>query len=482
MKIKPRSLPLICSVCLLIGATNAALASNLHFRPVGDAPDGTNPVAGGSYLWDTTLTNWYSAASGGTATAWNNSQADTAIFERVVGTYTVNLATGITVGGISTTFPATSVNPSNIILQSLDLETRQTLNLSGATINNNARFLTFQNLNVSGNFTHTGSGLLLVDNSVVFTGRVTVSAPGTGGVLVANTTSANAVDVYLTAGSVSLNANAATIVRLSGTTGNITRSTNGAGGTLTLNQTQNTTFGGRFANSNNTLNFTKDGAGTFIMNGSDNHQLGGPAMLNVTAGSFYLGGSLAEVGTGTLNVASGATFGGTVVTSKTLILGAANSIITPGMATLDLSENVENHAGVLTLANGITGANGGTFNFYMDEDAGGLVNSLIDITGGTVTLAGTKTVNLFGLNAGLLQTGVAYTLFDADGAASRIAGWDLGWTLNGNTTGLDVDSFGFVGNELQVVFVPEPATGALILLGALALAVRRRRPCASTWN
>jgi len=453
---------LVVGIFLLFGAATAAFSADLYFRP-----DGAAPASGEIYPWDTTTPSWYTALNGGSATVWNNDTPDIAYIPLTGSPFTIELVSDISVGGIYSATGQTANLPTTF--RSSDIDNPVTLTFApGAILQNSQgtnRQFTFSNMNIAGDFTVAGSGRSNF-HGITFTGKIATSS---GNIGLAGVTNA---DIVADGGAVVLNGPTATYSKLSGAGGSINRSSAGSGGALTLDQADNSSWGGALMHgSGQAYSFTKSGAGTFVMNGDQSHTLDGS--VNASGGAFYLSGSIVAGGTHT--VAAGATFGGTVVTSKTLILGAANSIVTPGMATLDLSENVENHAGVLTLASGITGANGGTFNFFMDEDEGGLVNSLIDVTGGTVTLTGTKTVNLFGLNAGLLQTGVAYTLFDAGGAAALTAGWDLGWTLNGNTTGLDVESFGFVGNELQVVFVPEPTTWLLMAVGLLALACSRNR-------
>ncbi len=158
-------------------------------------------------------------------------------------------------------------------------------------------------------------------------------------------------------------------------------------------------------------------------------------------------------------------------------MAAAGSVLSPGLPTLDAASNVVFRAGVMTLGANVTANNGGTFDFYVDDNDGNiiLVNSRIDITGGTITLGGTKTVNLYGLGAGLIQTGVAYTLINVSDAGSLTAGWEDGWVVGANTTGYAVQSFGWDGDLLQVTLIPEPGTMMLLLSGLTALLVVRRR-------
>ena len=71
-----------------------------------DGNDTTANADGGAGTWDTSANNWDNAAVAGAATAWNNSNNDTAVFGSTLGT--VTLGTGITTGGI--TFNTTGYN------------------------------------------------------------------------------------------------------------------------------------------------------------------------------------------------------------------------------------------------------------------------------------------------------------------------------------------------------------------------------------
>jgi PEP-CTERM motif. len=462
-------------VLALFVAANLAFAQNLYFRPEAA---GGNPVSGGIYTWNTTLENWYSAAfPGGTEQAWNNAAPPATAFLPAVTTgsqYTIQLTTDISANNISVagTMPSTTT----LKVTSVDPGSRQTLTFSpGSTITGNGsgnRILSFEDLNITGNINVSG---IVQFGNVTFSNSVITA--GSGSLLYLNgLTNAN---VVMGAGTLYLNAaTVVSVARLSGT-GNINRAAGGSGGTLTLDQSENTILTGRFQNSG--FSFTKDGAGTFIMNGGGGHSI--DRAISVSEGAFYTDGTLPAAGAFAFTVSSGATVGGTFTANRPLTLSSAGSTVSPGLPTLDLDDNVVHHAGTLVLAAGLTGAGGATFDFYMDEDdgEGGLLNSRIDITGGTVTLGGTKTVNLFGLEAGLLETGVKYTLFDASGAGSLAAGWDESWVIGTNTTGLTIDFFGFEGSELKVSFVPEPTTASILAAGLLVLGARRiRRKAAET--
>jgi hypothetical protein len=117
--------------------------------------------------------------------------------------------------------------------------------------------------------------------------------------------------------------------------------------------------------------------------------------------------------------------------------------------------------GTLTFANDLTLTSGLVYNW---EYGAGL--DLVSVLG-TLTLASNVTINVIDLGGGSLpETPV---LFSAGALAGST---DLsGWTING----LSGYSAQIQGNNV-VLAVPEPGIAALLALGALGLASRRRRP------
>lgn len=453
----------------------AAHGADLYFRPVAG---GNFPAQDGIYTWDTTTSDWYTDLTGGTSQTWSNANADiaslpTTNLSATGAFYTVELATNITVGGIMAVGTVGSAT-SRVDFTSSDSENPVTLTFTGDAEIDTVRHFRLSNLNITGNFSVTsGNGSLQLDSGLNFVNStITVEKA-----LYLN--AATNASVYLNSGSdLTLNAGTASIARLEGAIGSdITRTSPGSGGTLTIDQNDTTAYHGSFTGT--AFNFKKAGTGTLIFTNSAD--IADDRHINVDGGSFYVNGNFTGLRAGfQMNIADGANLGGDFETVKRIVLDGASSTLTAGMPDL-LEGDLVFSAGTIVVAGGMVGGNGGTFSFYMDgEESLALANSRIDVTGGTLTLDGTKTVNLFGMNAGLLQTGVAYTLFDADGADTFTAGWNNGWVLGQNTTGFAIQTFGFVGNELQVVFVPEPGVAGMVLAGlgvllAMGLAKKRRR-------
>ena len=261
------------------------------------------------------------------------------------------------------------------------------------------------------------------------------------------------------------------IGELSGSGGHILPT---GGAALTIRQNTDTEWAGDIGGSGSAfINLYKEGSGRLSLTGTGRSYTDGVVM--VREGSLYARGEIytPSASPNAISVDDGAVLGGDFKTNKIVVLSAAGSIIDPGMF---------GEAGVMTLQSGLTAANGAVFRFNLNGiDSGDeLLNSRIDITGGPVTLLGTKTVQFFDLGANLIESGVAYTLLSIDPAATLNAGWDENWSYDLGSTGWVVDSFGFSGSDLQVTFmaVPEPSSLALcgsILVGSLLLVRRQNR-------
>jgi autotransporter-associated beta strand protein len=162
------------------------------------------------------------------------------------------------------------------------------------------------------------------------------------------------------------------------------------------------------------LALTKLGTGTLTLNGTN------PASgaITVSGGKLIVNGS---TGTGTLTVANGATLGGAGKIGGNLT-GQSGASLTPGSA--------PGNADTLTVSNNLSLTSANLFfDFANVPTAGGGVNDLISLSGGSVTLAGISTVIPNYLN-GTLAAG-NYTLING-GASTTGSAANLAW---GGVTG-----------------------------------------------
>ena len=200
---------------------------------------------------------------------------------------------------------------------------------------------------------------------------------------------------------------------------------------------------------------TKLGANTLTLTGNNTYSGG----TTISAGTVLANNATGSLGTGAINVLTGATVGGTgkIAGATTITSGA---ILAPGVT-----------AGNLTFSAGLTLNTGAILDFDL-----GSTSDKIYVTGGTLTgSAGTVTLNIAdGIGFGIGP----YTLFDFTGA-SGTSGFDIADFVFGTTNPLYKYSLGFNGNtlELYAVAIPEPTTCAAFagLLGLGAAMTRRRR-------
>ncbi len=427
---------------------------HLYFRPEGNPPD--RPMQRDQeYHWNTTLENWFDEETGGSARTWVNGSgfANIRIQDNADGAV-IAVQNDIHLGGLASprfdaraVYTLRSADPDNPV--TFTFEDNSRIELGGTT---STRRVAIENINIVGNPLISRDRTVFVDIPR-FDGAITVETV----IGIVGDTNAR---VHLANGHLHTYASRGmTLSRLSGA-GTVSRAS-GMGFTrarITLDQSDNTVLGGRgFANAD--TSFTKAGAGTFIVapNGAGTQWF--RALDIEQGGAFFSDTALTAVLD--VHIAAGAVLGGTLSLtgdSRCLILSTAASTLAPGRPQLDDSGHVVQRAGPMTLAADVTGNEGGTFNFYVDDDGGNgqLVNSRIDVTGGTLTLGGTKTVNLHGLDAGLLETGVAYTLMDVSGAGALSPGWDNSWEIGINDTGHEIESFGWNGDQLQLVLATGP--------------------------
>lgn len=188
---------------------------------------------------------------------------------------------------------------------------------------------------------------------------------------------------------------------------------------------------------------TKSGAGTVVLAGSGNNYSG---TTSVSAGTLLVNGVLSSGG-GTVSVAANATLGGTGTINRAVSL-ADNATLASG----------DGGIGKLTLAS-LSLSNGSLLNM---EVSGG--NSDQIIVGGDLVLDGVLNIT------GAVAPGT-YTLMTYTGQLTD-HGLTLGTVPEGVTLTIDTSTAG----KINLVAVPEPATGGFVLSGsACAVALLKRK-------
>ncbi len=191
----------------------------------------------------------------------------------------------------------------------------------------------------------------------------------------------------------------------------------------------------------------------------------------VSAGTLLLANtSNSATGTGVIQVAGGATLGGTgFATGHVTATGATgNTHFAPGDT---------GGIGTLTLSGGLTANNGATFDFQLD----GASIDKVNFGSGALSLDKTITFNLTTL--GTVLTGTPYSLFA--GTGTWTGGVDLAFVFN-TPVGYGLDTSYGGGNgyiwdstgkslTVQLIAVPEPGTCLFLGLGLGFFLVRRKR-------
>jgi autotransporter-associated beta strand protein len=230
------------------------------------------------------------------------------------------------------------------------------------------------------------------------------------------------------------------------TSGNVTVN---PGITATANGSSSTTSG--FAG---TANYTKLGTGTLIL--TNNHNYTGTT--TVAAGAMYVNGNHlgGATGVGNYTVNSGATLGGT----GTITFAAGNGVTVNGtLAPGSPATAIES----LNLGVNGNAVLAGNANFDLD-----LTTDLSDelIVGDALTYGGVLNVTLTGSD----PADATYDLFDFASQSGTFATINVTGLGEGQTA-----DFNYGTGELSIIAVPEPASVALVGVGALLMLRRRRR-------
>jgi len=200
--------------------------------------------------------------------------------------------------------------------------------------------------------------------------------------------------------------------------------------------------------------FSKIGEGTVTLSGASTYT----GTTTVSAGTLLVNGSLGA--SSAVSVSTTGRLGGIGTVSGTVTTAGTGSVIAPGTSPGTLALGVLN------------ASSGSTFNFEL-----GTSSDLLAING---AFTGSTAANglLFNFSdSGGLVAGSAYTLINF-GSAGNLENTDFATgTLPGSFT-LDT-SFGTGGylinaNNLQVQFIPEPSTYAMLGLGVLGFCLRRK--------
>ena len=322
-------------------------------------------------------------------------------------------------------------------------------------------------------FVKTGAGTLILSGDNTYTDGTTVN----GGTLLA--TKATALPSYTSAGKVSVAGGSTLAVRAGGTgewtsaeIDSVLGTTAFQGGStmgIDVSQDNSFTYATNVGTTQANKGFVKTGAGVLTLSGNSNYS----GATNVNEGTLLVNGDN-SLATGAVNVAFGATLGGSgTIGGATTI----NGTLSPG-----------NSPGVLTFASPVTLASSGTVLMEIDAALGGpgVAHDQIVLTGtnaltygGTMTLDVGTTFNVGNYTWDLFDFGSESGTWGSINLADQYSGslldgdtdgvWDL-------TSGLNTWQFTESNGVLNLTVVPEPSTLALLAVaGVVGCGVRLRR-------
>jgi autotransporter-associated beta strand protein len=240
--------------------------------------------------------------------------------------------------------------------------------------------------------------------------------------------------------------------------------------TLTVDQADTRTFRGRI---DGNVDLVKDGAGVLLLTGVN----ASTGSVRVAGGTLELSGS-GSLAAGTVRIDVGAQFVATNLTGGTLhlatnqTLGGGGTFV--GGLVADAGSAIEpgSSAGVLTMAGALTLQAGSTFRVELDGYDAGILYDQLAMGGQPLTVNGATLDVVFGFTP-------------TNGAVFQIVSGLPSSTLPGtfdtrpedsvfSSGGTDV-RINYTSSDIRLTVVPEPSTMGALLLGAAALAFRRRR-------
>jgi len=508
---KTKFIPLIRParfVAALALALTATPADAVNFYWDGNST--TGDADGGNGTWNTSTTNWDTAATGGGNVTWGNATNSDAFFGGTAGTvtlggnitarkmtfsttgYTLDLAGNtLTTGtagnpitaGVTTTTISDSAGTGGWNISSL----ASTISVSnGGLVTVNAKITGNGSMDVGGggsvsltNDTNDFTGILEKQNNNALTissikNSGVASAAGAGNLVLVGF---NSVIIYNGSGdstnrTLGLNASGNAALRNNGGSGALTwtgafNNTTTANATFTLggNNTANNELQGTLTdNGTNVLSVTKADAGKWVLSGNNTYT----GNTTVSTGTLLINGN-SSAATGAVNVASGATLGGSgTIGGATTVNGNLQPGNSPGVLNFSAGLSLTSTANTTMEINGST---------TRGTDFDGInVNSSALVYDGTLTLAvgttfgvGSYTFNLFDFGS---QSGSFDAITLSGSYTGSLAGPGNVWTLaSGNNTWTFTHSTG----DLGLSVIPEPSTWALIAFSLTTVLILRRR-------
>ncbi len=461
----------------LLVVASAVCAIHTYAATLTWDASGANPNApvDGSGIWSTSNANW---ATSGTDFVWNNANNDNAVIGNSGTSGTVTVSTNITANSLqikasSNNYTVTGTGGSVLTLTTGSLNLGQTTTLSVAIGGTNG-------------LTKSGAGTLVINANNTYTGTTRILQAGLQ-VRTASGLAPSSVVVIGTSGSTTAasldirtaNVTVAGIAAVgSSPTNNTVTNTGLAGtGTLTVNPdgagvaAADSTFAGVIKDGNTgTFNtaLVKAGGRTLTLSGTNTYT----GNTTVTAGTLIINGALANASA--VSVSGSGRLGGTgsignISVSGTIAAGnGAIGTLSTGNLTVNATGALENEFG----RSGVTPV----------SDAIAVTGTVSLLSGANLQLSisGSNPVNgdIFYLVNNDLNDAVAGVFTKLNGVNTTLGEGSL-FSFNSQSFQITYTAtFGTSftgGNDIAIQVVPEPATCALVGLGAVVLLWRGRR-------